>query len=228
LIFFDIIVDDTNLGERVLEVERFDREWQDDTGIARTHVIDGCQALDIAPDYKYERFLGDEESVKDVLGPASLEKIYAFCDQCASPAKTKLEILQWVIFNLLIGNSDNHCKNISYFVEDSGIRLAPFYDLLSVTIYPDFNHSMAFCVGESFDPQLVTERDLLLMANELNLSFSFVNRQASLLIKKLKKALAETNLEELGLDREESEFANSLTKLISENINRYQNLFQKI
>lgn len=217
-----------NLGERVLEVTRFDRKWQTNETVGRRHVIDACQALDIAPDHKYERFLGDEESVQDVLGPANLENLYKLSDLCINPAKTKLEVLQWVIFNLLIGNSDNHFKNISYFVDDSGMSLAPFYDLLSVTVYPDINHSMAFAVGEAFDPQQVNERELLLMGHELNLNSPFVKRQALQVIKKLKKALSQVVLEDLELDSTESSFLDRLRRHIESTANRYQELVRKL
>lgn len=38
-------------------------------------------------------------------------------------------------FNALVGNSDAHLKNLSFFVSEEGVQLAPFYDLLSVAVY---------------------------------------------------------------------------------------------
>ena len=41
----------------------------------------------------------------------------------------------WLVFNVLVGNSDAHLKNLSFLVSDEGVQLAPFYDLLSVASY---------------------------------------------------------------------------------------------
>lgn len=38
----------------------------------------------------------------------------------------------WLVFNVLVGNSDAHLKNLSFMVSHEGVQLAPFYDLLSV------------------------------------------------------------------------------------------------
>jgi serine/threonine-protein kinase HipA len=39
------------------------------------------------------------------------------------------------VFNVLVGNSDAHLKNLSFMVSHEGVQLAPFYDLLSVASY---------------------------------------------------------------------------------------------
>lgn len=41
----------------------------------------------------------------------------------------------WLVFNILVGNSDAHLKNLSFMVSHEGVQLAPFYDLLSVATY---------------------------------------------------------------------------------------------
>ncbi len=49
----------------------------------------------------------------------------------------------WLVFNVLVGNSDAHLKNLSFLVSHEGVQLAPFYDLLSVATYdsPAFDKS---------------------------------------------------------------------------------------
>lgn len=217
-----------DLGERVLEVERFDRSWKTPDTVERRHVIDACQATDLSPDHKYERFLGDDPSVQDILGPANLENLYGFCDQCQNPAKARLDLLQWVIFNLLIGNSDNHFKNVSYFVNDDGIHLAPFYDLLSVTVYKDFNPAMAFAIGECFEPDQVDEHQLVLMAHELNLGPAFIKRQLRAVIKNLEKALKQIKINEASMTKEEREFLQKLSVHFAGNVQRYREISEKI
>jgi serine/threonine-protein kinase HipA len=129
-----------------------------------------------------------------------LANIYAFCLQTDVPAKAQLEILRWVAFNLLIGNSDSHMKNISFFVTDEGMRLAPFYDLLSVVIYPDFNPSLAFHIGDTFVLGDVNAYHLAEMAGELNLKKSFVAKQFKKVIESVSKALETLELERLTAD----------------------------
>lgn len=225
-----------SLGEKVLEVERFDRQWKGEDEIHKLHVIDGCQALDISPVHKYERFLGDEKSVRNILGPANLSNLYQFCNQCRNPAKTRLQLIRWVLLNLLIGNSDAHLKNISYFVDDEGIRLAPFYDLLCVSIYPLFSHSLAFAIGEQFEPERITHNDLYLMADELDLQASFIKRQFQILFKVIKKVLASRELAEnlggpdlrISLSEEELKFIETLKNHILENIGRYEDMVRNL
>ena len=45
-----------------------------------------------------------------------------------------LRFLQLIVFNFLIGNADAHAKNLSILHADNGIKLAPFYDLVSTEI----------------------------------------------------------------------------------------------
>jgi serine/threonine-protein kinase HipA len=59
-------------------------------------------------------------------------------------------IIDWVIFNYLIGNSDSHSKNISMLWRDGRWILAPAYDLVSVAAYSDDReklHDFAFKIG---------------------------------------------------------------------------------
>lgn len=113
----------------------------------------------------------------DYLGPVSVQSFSEFCNRCRVPAKARLQLLQWVLFNLLIGNSDSHGKNISFFVSKKGYELAPLYDLLNITIYEEFNHELAFEIGDTFSLKDVKAYQLLLMSQEMNLAPRFVAAQ---------------------------------------------------
>jgi serine/threonine-protein kinase HipA len=60
-----------------------------------------------------------------------------------------IRFIEWVIFNYCIGNTDAHAKNLSLLHYDGGIKLAPFYDLLSTEIYPEkiIDHGMAMLIN---------------------------------------------------------------------------------
>lgn len=208
-----------DFNERVLNVKRFDRAWKAADSVRRLHLIDGCQALDLSPKTKYERFLGDEAHVKDITGPATLKNIYMFCEKTKVPAKSRLELLQWVAFNLLIGNCDCHVKNISFFMDDAGISLAPFYDLVSVSMYPELEQSLAFHIGDTFILEEVGAYHLAEMASELDLNKSFVASQFQKVIQNVLKSLSTVSVPNLTVD--ESEFLEKMRQDIHKRCQKF-------
>jgi len=106
--------------EPVYLVRRFDRAT-DHGALTRLHTIDACQLLGIDRIYKYR------QGVPSIL-PAIVE-------QCRTPAVTRVTLFRWFIFNLLIGNTDNHLKNLSFMMRSDGIVLAPHYDLVCTAVY---------------------------------------------------------------------------------------------
>jgi serine/threonine-protein kinase HipA len=147
-------------GEPVLVVERFDRRWLGDR-VDRLHLIDGCQMLDLPPTYKYERPFGTSGEGARIRTGVSLPKLFAASRNCRIPAMALRDLLNWTLFQLLIGNSDAHGKNISFFVGKSGIDVAPSYDLLNIDIYGDeFERDLAMAVGDEFVAEKVMPYDL--------------------------------------------------------------------
>jgi serine/threonine-protein kinase HipA len=101
-------------------IDRFDRMvgvqgWQ------RRHAMDACQLLGLDRRFKYSQ--------------GSVESLAALANACRSPAVIRPRLFSWLIFNILVGNSDAHLKNLSFLISHEGIQLAPFYDLLSVATY---------------------------------------------------------------------------------------------
>lgn len=101
-------------------VERFDRV-RTATGWQRRHVIDACQLLGLDRSFKYQQ--------------GSLHTLAALADACRSPAVARSRLFGWLVFNVLVGNSDAHLKNLSFLVSHEGIQLAPFYDLLAIAAW---------------------------------------------------------------------------------------------
>jgi serine/threonine-protein kinase HipA len=106
--------------ESVYLVERFDR-FREGGAVRRRHAIDACQLLGRARTFKHTA--------------ATVESLSAIADACRSPAAARLRLYRWVVFNIIVGNGDNHLKNISALVSAEGIELAPAYDLLSTAVY---------------------------------------------------------------------------------------------
>ena len=101
-------------------IDRFDR-IPGDQGWQRRHVIDACQLLGLDRSFKYSQ--------------GSMENLAALANACRSPAVARARLFGWLVFNVLVGNSDAHLKNLSFLVSHDGVQLAPFYDLLSVATY---------------------------------------------------------------------------------------------
>lgn len=102
-------------------IQRFDRQQDGEQGWIRLHSIDACQLLGLDRAYKYS--------------PGSVELLARLANLCAAPAIARGQLFSWLTFNVLTGNTDAHLKNLSFLVDHDGIRLAPFYDLLSTAVY---------------------------------------------------------------------------------------------
>jgi serine/threonine-protein kinase HipA len=101
-------------------VNRFDRA-RVSGHTRRLHAIDGCQLLGFDPRFKYEA--------------GRVERLADMAAACRSPAVARARLFDWLVFNVLVGNTDAHLKNLSFLVSNEGIRMAPFYDLLSTAVY---------------------------------------------------------------------------------------------
>lgn len=136
----------------VLCVERFDR-LRDGPRVRRLHAIDGCQALDLPVSHKYERPLGNAEDVRHIRDGASFQALATLRPHLSNAAVGIRHLAVWAITTLLLGNSDAHGKNISFFGRGDTLVPAPFYDLVSVAVY-DAGHidqELAMAFGDVFE-----------------------------------------------------------------------------
>lgn len=137
-----------------LVVKRFDRKYErNHNRVLRRHVIDGCQALNLARDYKYERNLGDGRDVQHIRDGASLPQLFEFAQSMTSPVESMQWLIHWQLFNLMISNYDSHGKNVSLYFDRQNARFTPAYDLVNVAMFPQFKHSLAMAMGDEFEPK---------------------------------------------------------------------------
>lgn len=61
-----------------------------------------------------------------------------------------LRMLDYVIFNALIGNHDAHAKNFSLLYSGKAPVLALSYDMLSTAVYPTLTQTMAMKIGSKY------------------------------------------------------------------------------
>ncbi|HZO22584.1 MAG TPA: HipA domain-containing protein [Steroidobacteraceae bacterium] len=135
--------------EPILMVERFDR-MRDAQGVRRRHVVDGCQALNLPVSCKYEHNITLGQDSAERREGVSFERLFSIADYSVEQEATRLMLLRWALLQFLIGNTDAHAKNVSFFCGQSGLVLAPYYNLASLAQYPGVRQELAMACGDEF------------------------------------------------------------------------------
>ncbi len=125
-------------GRSYLLVERYDRTFVDGRW-RRIHQEDFCQALGKPPAAKYER---NQSGFK---GPR-LSDMFALVGRYMTAAD-RLRLLDAVIFNVLICNTDAHAKNYSVLFHGRRAGLAPLYDLMCAAAWEGITANLAQTIG---------------------------------------------------------------------------------
>ena len=154
-----------DLGIPVLVVRRFDRIATDES-IERLHQEDFCQATGVLPQDKYEA----------EGGPSLASCVEVLRRFSALPIADIDLLLRWVAFNYLVGNEDAHGKNLALLYTADGIRLAPFYDLVSSKVYQGLSRKAAMGIGGERRYAFVERRHWERLAEALSLRVPAVRR----------------------------------------------------
>ena len=203
-----------------LSVKRFDRRFDvTNNRVLRKHVIDGCQALNLPRDYKYEQNLGDGRDVKHIRDGASLEKLFSFCRKSSEPIANTQWLINWQLFNLLISNYDSHGKNVSFFYGANESVFTPAYDLVNVAMFDQFKHTLAMAMGDEFEPDTINAYQLADFADSCKLDRKLVSRMLIKLATKVLKIIAANNIaseleKERLISREETDYLNQVSEHI--------------
>ena len=140
-------------------IERYDRKRGQH--VTRIHQQHFCQAQGVVSEKKYE-----------ANGGPSLKDNYQLIKSNVTITKRSKAIfayLDWLCFNLLIGNDDSHSKNISLLLLDGKIELAPFYDLICTAIYPRLKRNFSFKMGNRDDASRVRKNQFAMLDIDLGL-----------------------------------------------------------
>ncbi len=130
----------TGHGPPLLVVARFDRSVG--PPIRRRHQEDFAQALGVDRRRKYEA----------EGGPTFHRCLELVREASTSPLIDSRALLRWLAFCAVVGNRDNHAKNLSLLRDDDGRwRLAPFYDLVCTTAYGRLSTRLAMSIGGRTD-----------------------------------------------------------------------------
>jgi serine/threonine-protein kinase HipA len=156
-------------AEVAIVVERYDRARAPaDRGrsprVVRLHQEDLCQALAIAPAYKYQNEGGPT--------PARIGKLLR--DHSRQPREDVRTFVDALAFNWILGGTDAHAKNYS-LLHGRGpvVRLAPLYDVASALPYPHLDHrrlKLAMKIGKTYSLREVTGSNFQVLAREVELA----------------------------------------------------------
>lgn len=215
-------------NEPVLFVERFDRKVISPDKTQRIHIIDGCQMLNLFPFEKYERSHGSGRDVAYYREGASMKKTFNLTSLYSSPAADTLKMIRWSVYNLFISNFDAHGKNISFYVRRGKIEISPFYDLLNVSMYPNFSQALAMAVGDVFESRAIKAYDLAQLCDECSINPRLLVKKFGQIGKKLTNALNTIDVTHIAINKEESFFIKTLLDNIKQNIEKFTFIAQDI
>jgi serine/threonine-protein kinase HipA len=161
-------------------VRRFDRMTRHDGTLARLVQYDLCQLAGTVSDRKYEK-----EGGPDLHKCAELIRRYS-----TQAALDLRHFIDWIAFNLYVGNNDSHAKNLSlHAVPGQGVLLTPFYDLMCTRLYPGLSQEFAFSIGGEFKPGSMAREHLESLAKQLGMRPQFFVSRATELAAKMPDAL---------------------------------------
>ncbi len=209
------IADEVDSHE-ILLIHRFDRVVDGDA-IFRIHQEDFAQAAGLPAELKYER-RGAEGRRFDA------STIGRILDATDKPALARAAFLRLSLFNLLIGNNDNHAKNHALLhLPGQATMLAKFYDLVPVQTAAGFTDLLAFRIGAAETADALTQENLLQFCKDIGLP---VAGAGSLLVEAAREMI--TGLEQLSstfpremgaLDRLSGEVSEKLNALLALQMN---------
>ena len=140
----------------------------------RLHQADFCQIAGIAVDAL--KYVPAEELVPNynmmVASTISRESSERYGDRSY--------LFEVQVFNYLVGNCDNHLKNLSmtWASDWSSKTVSPIYDVTCTTMYPELSREMGLGIGRHRSIDAVVSSDFLELARQMGVSV--VQAQASL------------------------------------------------
>ena len=149
-------------GKRTyLLVKRFDRteasgRWR------RLHQEDYCQALGRPPSAKYEA------NQTGIRGPA-LKDMFELTRRHMPPTDVA-RLLDMVVVNVLVCNTDAHAKNYSIMIRGNGPSLAPLYDVMCGEVWENVTKNLAQKIAGKSWGDYLNGRDWQLFARECGLN----------------------------------------------------------
>ncbi|MBR3312893.1 MAG: HipA domain-containing protein [Atopobiaceae bacterium] len=155
----------------ILVSERFDRAVEEGrphglSPVMRLHQADFCQVVGISTDaLKYVP--------ADELVPSYNEMVAsAISRESSERYGDRSYVFEAQVFNYLLGNCDNHLKNLSmtWASDWSAKAVSPIYDVTCTTMYPELSRDMGLGIGCHRSIDAVEPGDFLDFARQMGVS----------------------------------------------------------
>ena len=154
-----------------LAVVRHDREKCSDGSVKRLHQEDFAQANGMFPGQKYEQGRVPGLNMTELIATGR-----------NLPSGEALKLLDQLIFNLLVANTDAHAKNYSVILSGE-CRMAPLYDVSTVLLWDHVNQYHAQRIaGRKRKPVNIARRHWERIAEDAGLSGRGVRRRVQQLV----------------------------------------------
>jgi serine/threonine-protein kinase HipA len=202
------------MGRPALLIERYDRAT-DGSQILRLHQEDFCQALGYPAEMKYQS-----------QGGPGLARCSALIRQLGLGPAAVQGLLDWAIFNALIGNADAHAKNLALLCDRRGHRrLAPFYDLVPTVVLPEtlIERAPALRIGAAARIEAITAEDWRTFAAQSQYAPRFVLKRVVGMANALLDCLHAVGVQLIEQGCDEKRMANA-TLLIGKHVRQLQAL----
>lgn len=148
-----------------LVVERMDR-FRENKIVKLRHQEDFCQALGLMPHQKYQRNKG-----------ISWVECFALLEKTEVPAVSRLQLMDALIFNYLIGNTNAHGKKFGLSITETGsVTLTPLYGLKCGCVSQQ-GSKMAMKIGTQYDIKSVTSDDWHALCHQIEFTYPALRKR---------------------------------------------------
>jgi serine/threonine-protein kinase HipA len=196
-----------------LVIQRYDRILSQKGQIQRVHQEDFCQVMGIPGIMKYQQEGGP--SLNDCI-----ETIRKYSDNVITDTRS---LLNWMVFNVLVGNCDSHGKNLAFVYKQGKTLLAPHYDLVSTINYPRVSKNLAMSIGDEQNVHNIRRSCWINQAQRMGIRpqmlCNLVDKMSTQILTEIEQVFAESNQVNPG-------FRDRLKVLITKQCRRIQTLME--
>ena len=143
--------------------------------------------------------------MRHIRDGVSFERLFSVTRYTTRKAVALQTLARWAIFQYLIGNTDAHGKNVSFFSRPDGLAMAPCYDLVSTVQYEGLDHELAMAYGDEFKLDEVSPFAWADFAKRTGLERSFLAREMARMARAA-QAAAPLQANELDYEGAERDF----------------------
>lgn len=148
-----------------LVIKRYDRFIENDK-VGVIHQEDFCQALGLLCQSKFQRNKG-----------VSLKDCFDLLSKTTFPARSRIQLMDVVIFNYLINNTNAHGKKFSLLINEHGvISLAPLYGV-QCGYFSNQSSKAAMKLGHQYETSAVTIEDWHILCKDIGYAYPALRKR---------------------------------------------------